>query len=135
MNSPPEELSPSPSSPSSSSPPPEEVTSQTAAQIASSYLSPNQTKRRLPSSSSAHIIAREGRENKSRRKEIEREREDVLKLVRGSSWESRGEYATSSKAKDDLVDMYVVEYMRKGTLQTLLSRFNFLLSLQRMETR
>lgn len=120
MNSPPEELSPSPSSPSSSSPPPEDILYQSSSQIASnpfvsSSISPSQTKRRLPPSSSSHFTVREGRENKSRKKDIEKD--DVLKLAR-NTWESRGDNAgvtVSSRAKDDLIDISVVEYMRKST--------------------
>ncbi|GJJ13329.1 hypothetical protein Clacol_007581 [Clathrus columnatus] len=119
MNSPPEDLSPSPSSPSSSSPPPEDILLQSSSQLPSnpfisSSASPNQTKRRLPSSSSSHLMAREGRENKSRRKE--NDKDEVWKSGR-NVFEPRGDHTgsstVSSRAKDDLVDATVVEYMRK----------------------
>lgn len=136
MNSPPEALSPSPSTPTSGSPSPDEASllpiSTTGAGGNSTTHSPQphvsispsqQAKRRLPTSSSSVFAGREGRENKSRRRDRDRDndirecrdREDRSR--QGGAWEALrgGEVAGTSRMKEDLVDLSMVEYVRDST--------------------
>jgi hypothetical protein len=115
MNSPPEIGSPSPSTPSSGSPPPEEAYQQTIVNTSSSYISnltshigaafggQSSSKRRLPTGSSFGA-ASSSRDTKTRRRGAEPGR------TVGGPWEPSG----GKKEKDELIDMALVEYLRKG---------------------
>lgn len=125
MDSPPRGLSPSPSSPSSADSPLEETglpTPTTAtdgpsqAQIAAALASPSQqTKRRLPASSSSGP-AREGREIKTRRRDRD-DREEGMRTrihweqVRGEG----GQGGSTTRPREEMVDTGLVDYVRKST--------------------
>ncbi|KAF8526096.1 hypothetical protein JB92DRAFT_3140170 [Gautieria morchelliformis] len=132
MNSPPEALSPSPSTPSSGSPSPDDAglptpSTSTAgggvsqSQLANALASPNQaqTKRRLPTSASSAFSGREGREIKSRRRERDRDGgRDEESRKGGISWEPlrdaqvHGHSGPPSRLREELVDHTVVDYVR-----------------------
>jgi hypothetical protein len=157
MNSPPEPSSPSPSSPSSSSPPPEEmhyvpqssssaahVASQLASQL-SSFIGAGASKRRLPGGSSSG--AANTRDPKSRRREDSRRQGGG-----GGSGSGAGAGASSGvggsgsgwvegkdsgkREKDDLVDLSLVEVLRKGAVALLICDYPliFFFCLQRLVT-
>jgi hypothetical protein len=132
MNSPPEALSPSPSTPSSGSPSPDDAglpTPSTAgggvsqSQLANALASPSQAqaKRRLPQSASSAFSGREGREIKSRRRERDRDGDrDEESGKGGGSWEPirdvqvHGHGGPPSRLREELVDHTVVDYVRNS---------------------
>jgi hypothetical protein len=119
MNSPPDPGSPSPSTPSSGSPPPDEIqytqqhagaSTGAASQLShitsqiSSFIGGGPSKRRLPGGSS-YGPASNTRDSKSRR------REDPRRAGSGNGW---GEGTEVKRDKDELVDIAVVERLKKG---------------------
>lgn len=130
MNSPPELDSPSPSTPSSGSPPPDED-----AQM--QLLGPNLTniathlsdltaafsggsspsKRRLPGSSFGAVSS--SRDPKTRR------REESRRGGGSTYWESK-EGGSGRKEKDDLIDVTVMEDLRRGELDIRISMSSML---------
>ena len=137
MNSPPEALSPSPSTPSSGSPSPDDAGLPTPSastggggvsesQLANVLASPSQVqaKRRLPPSSSSAFSGREGRESKSRRRERDRDGDrDEESRKGGGSWEplrdmqAHGHGGPPSRSREELVDHAVVDYVRNSAFQ------------------
>ena len=130
MNSPPDALSPSPSTPSSGSPSPDDVGLPTPAAstggggVSESHspnvlASPVQAKRRLPPSASPNFSGREGRESKSRRRERDRDSDEGSKKG-GGSWEpapAHGHGGPPSRVREELVDHAVVEFVRKSAFR------------------
>lgn len=126
MNSPPEALSPSPSTPSSGSPLPDDIGlptptaatdgGATQAQIAAALSSPNQSqsKRRLPTSSSSGTAAREGREIKTRRREHD-DRQGGSGRPNWESIRSEGGPGQPPRTREELIDTALVDYVRKST--------------------
>ena len=120
MNSPPDPGSPSVSTPSSGSPPPDEINPQSsnasrlmdlASHITSSFSS--SSKRRLPVGSS--FASSSNRDHKTRR------RGDSGRSMgaSGGNWDGLKE---GKREKDELIDIHIVESLRKGIAITVFSR-------------
>lgn len=130
MNSPPEGLSPSSSTPSSGSPSPDDaglLTPSTAGATFTSQAqqSPGQpqAKRRLPPSSSSTFQGREGRESKSRRREHDRDggRDEESWMSTSGAWmpvrdvqPTYGHIGSTPKLREELLDNAVVDYVRES---------------------